>query len=188
MSKEVTDEELIKGCLKGTAHYQRLLYQRFAAKMLTVCMRYAINREEAEDTLHEGFIVVFNRLHQFRMDGSFEGWIRKIMLNKAIDAFRKKSPMQTVVDIGDVSDEIAAPEDVLSTIGFNDLLRMVQELPPTYKMVFNLYVFEGMSHKEISDMLGTAVATSKSNLFNARALLKKKILKNLYIDDQTLQK
>ncbi len=148
---EISEEELVKGCLTGAASFQRMLYKRYAAKMLTVCLRYANSREEAEDILHEGFILVFDKLHQFKMKGSFEGWIRRIMVNKCIESYRKKARIFRVVDVENVKDVFISSEEILSTISANDLLTMIQELPPMYKQVFNLYVFEGMLHKEIAD-------------------------------------
>lgn len=158
-----------------------MLYKRYAAKMLTVCLRYANNREEAEDILHDGFMIVFDKLRQFKMEGSFEGWIRRIMVNKCIEAYRKKARIFPVVDVEDVRDVFITPEEILSSISVNDLLTMIQELPPTYKQVFNLYVFEGMLHKEIAKALNINEGTSKSNLFDARAILKKKIKQSMVV-------
>ena len=189
---DTSEEELVKGCLAGIPRFQRTLYKRYAAKMLGVCMRYAHNKEEAEDILHEGFMIVFDKMSQFKMQGSFEGWIRRIMVNKSIEHYRKAKPMYSVVDIENVEEDIASPADVLSTIAANELLKMIQELSPIYKMVFNLAVFEQMSHKEIGETLGIAEGTSRSNLSNAKAILKRKIMqsmmvakKNEYNDRQT---
>jgi RNA polymerase sigma-70 factor (ECF subfamily) len=178
---DISEEELVKGCLTGAAAFQRMLYKRYAAKMLTVCLRYTDNREEAEDILHEGFIIVFDKLHQFKMQGSFEGWIRRIMVNKCIEAYRKKARIFPVVNMGNVKDVFISPEEILSSISTNDLLAMIQELPPMYKQVFNLYVFEGMLHKEIAQALNITEGTSKSNLFDARAILKKKIKQSMIV-------
>jgi RNA polymerase sigma-70 factor, ECF subfamily len=183
----VPEEELVKGCLKGDAHCHRMLYQQYAAKMLTVCLRYGNTRQEAEDILHEGFIIVFEKLHQFKMLGSLEGWIRKIMVNKCIQSFNDRSKMFPVIDIEYVENSISSTDDVLSHLGFNQLIEMVQELPPVYKMVFNLYVFERMSHKEIAENLGIAVGTSKSNLSDARTLLKKKIEHSMLVAMKKIQ-
>ena|ERR1035437_3769421 len=181
MSQEVSDEELIKNCIVGIPPFQRMLYKRFASKMLTICMRYSSSREEAEDILQEGFIVVFDKLKQFKMEGSFEGWVRKIMVNKAIEAYHHSSRLQPLIDINDVGDNFVSEEDILSNIAAKDLLRMIQELPPVYKMVFNLHVFEKMTHKEIAAQLGIAEGTSKSNLSDAKTLLKKKINKSMTV-------
>lgn len=183
---EISEEELIKGCLSGTPAFQQMLYKRYASKMLTVCMRYADNQEEAEDVLQEGFIIVFEKMYQFRMQGSFEGWVRRIMVNKALEHLRKSSRIFPVMNIDHVEDKFVSQEDILSSIASKDLLKMIQELPPMYKMVFNLYAFEGMSHKEIAAKVGIAEGTSKSNLSDARALLKKKIYRNIRREEKMI--
>lgn len=183
---EISEEELVKGCLKCIPTFQQMLYKRYAPKMLTVCMRYADTQEEAEDILQEGFSLVFEKIYQFRMQGSFEGWIRRIMVNKALEHLRKSSKIFPVLNIDQVKDRFITPEDVLDSIASKDLLKMIQELPPMYKMVFNLYVFEGMSHKEISAKVGIAEGTSKSNLSDARALLKKKIYRNMMREEKMI--
>ncbi len=149
-------------------------------------MRYAGSREEAEDVLQEGFILVFEKMPQFRMQGSFEGWIRRIMVNKSLEHLRKSAKIYPMLEIENVEDKFISPEDVLNDIDSRELLKMIQELSPVYKMVFNLYVFEGMSHKEIATQLGIAEGTSKSNLSDARTLLKKKINRNLAIENRTI--
>ena len=181
MSLEASEEELVKGCLSGVPAYQRALYKRYAAKMLTVCLRFVKRREEAEDILQEGFITVFDKLTQFKMQGSFEGWVRRIMVNKAIENYRKASKVFPVIDIDEVEDYFVTNESVTSAISSKELMEMIHELPPTYKMVFNLYAFEGMTHKEIAESLGIAEGTSKSNLSDARTLLKKKLARNTMI-------
>ncbi len=183
---EISEEQLIKGCLKGIPAFQQLLYTRYAAKMLTVCMRYARSREEAEDVLQEGLIIVFEKMAQFRMQGSFEGWIRKIIVNKSLEHLRKANKIYPVLDIDNVEDRFVSDEDILNLIDSKELLKMIQELPPMYKMVFNLFVFEGMGHKDIAAELGIVEGTSKSNLSDARNLLKKKIYKNLLIEEKLI--
>lgn len=183
---EISEEELIKGCLSSIPAFQQMLYKRYAAKMLTVCMRYADNQEEAEDVLQEGFIIVFEKMHQFRMQGSFEGWIRRIMVNKSLEHLRKSSKIFPVMNINNVKDHFISTEDVLTTLASKELLKMIQELPPMYKMVFNLYVFEGMSHKEIAAKVGIAEGTSKSNLSDARSLLKRKIYRNMEREEKII--
>jgi RNA polymerase sigma-70 factor, ECF subfamily len=183
---EISEEQLIKGCLDGIQAFQQLLYKRYASKMLTVCMRYAGNRAEAEDVLQEGFIIVFQKMAQFRMQGSFEGWIRKIMVNKSLEHLRSINKVYPVLDIDNIEDKFISEEDILNLLDSKELLKMIQELPPMYKMVFNLFVFEGMGHKEIASMLGIVEGTSKSNLSDARNLLKKKIYRNLLIEEKSI--
>jgi RNA polymerase sigma-70 factor (ECF subfamily) len=143
--------------------------------MLFVCCRYTKSKEEAEDILQEGFVLVFNKLSQFKAVGSLEGWIRRIMVNKAIEHYRKSATVFPVRNIEDVRDELVDVMDVQSNILASELLEMIQNLPPMYKMVFNLYIFEEMSHKEIAERLGIVEGTSKSNLFHARMLLRKRL-------------
>lgn len=172
---DISEKELVKGCLEGSSTFHRMLYKRYAAKMLFVCCRYATSKEEGEDILQEGFITVFDKLKQFKGDGSLEGWVRRIMVNKAIESYRKKSKVYPLVDIEDVQNEMVDVNDVQSNISANELLEMIQTLPPMYRMVFNLYIFEEMNHKEIAEKLGIVEGTSKSNLFHARVLLRKKL-------------
>jgi RNA polymerase sigma factor (sigma-70 family) len=181
-----TEEELVKGCLAGNPAFQQMLYKRFAGKMLTVCMRYADNRDEAEDVLQEGFITVFDKLGQFLMHGSFEGWVRRIMVNKSLENIRKKVRIYPVMNVEGLENKFLSSDDVLSVMNSKELLQMIQELPPMYKLVFNLYVFEGMTHKEISAEVGISEGTSKSNLSDARTILKKKLLKNLEIEKKII--
>lgn len=143
--------------------------------MLFVCARYTTSREEAEDILQEGFITVFEKLSQFKGEGSLEGWVRRILVNRAIEHYRKTSKVFPLIDIEDVQEQVVDVNDVMSNIASAELLEMIQTLPPMYKMVFNLYIFEEMNHKEIAERLGIVEGTSKSNLFHARMLLRKKL-------------
>jgi RNA polymerase sigma factor (sigma-70 family) len=144
--------------------------------MFTVCLRYANNREEAKDLLQEGFIKVFDCLHQFKFEGSFEGWMRRVVVNNALQKIRSKSHLHAIVPIEEAPQTQAVlPQEIFSQLGTKELLRMVQDLPTIYRLVFNLYVFEGMKHKEISKLLGISEGTSKSNLHDARNILQKKL-------------
>ena len=144
-------------------------------------MRYSKNREEAEEIMQEGFVQVFKSLHNFKYAGSFEGWIRKIMVNCAIQHYRSKPKMHPVVDIENSQAEQIGNEDILARLQKKELLKMVQALPPCYRMVFNLYVFEGMKHREIAAHLGISEGTSKSNFFDAKLLLQKAVINSLKI-------
>jgi RNA polymerase sigma-70 factor, ECF subfamily len=186
MIQQLPDAELVKGCLEGNTSYQQLLYKQFASRMLTVCMRYTTNRAEAEDILQECFIKVFEKLWQFKGAGSLEGWIRRIAVNKCLEHLRKAAQIFPIVDIEDVGNDFYGREEIVSHIAADDLLRMIQELPPRYRLVFNLYVFEEMPHKEIAKQLGISEGTSKSNLFDAREILKKKIRKNMIVATKSI--
>jgi RNA polymerase sigma-70 factor, ECF subfamily len=177
-------EELIQGCIKGERHYQNRIYGLFSSKMFVVCLRYSKNREEAEDIMQEGFVKVFTSIHQFKSIGSFEGWVRKIMVNCALQKYRSKSHLHPVINIENANTEHLASENVLSQLDAKELLKMVQQLPPAYRMVFNLYVFEGLKHREIAQELGISEGTSKSNLSDARAILQKAVNKSLIVAKQ----
>ena len=178
MAEENIDN-LIKGCIAWDRSSQNALYKKFSAKMFAVCYEYSSSREEAEDTFHEGFMKVFDNISSFSKAGSLEGWIRRIMVNTAIEKYRKNSRLFAVVNIDDHLESIHNyyEEDILSQIEAKMLMELIHQLPPAYKMVFNLYVFEGLKHKEIAIQLEINIGTSKSNLFEAKSILKKKIQK-----------
>jgi RNA polymerase sigma factor (sigma-70 family) len=171
-------EQLINRCIKGERHSQANLYALLAPKMFVVCLRYARSREEAEEVLQEGFMKVFDHLDQYKFTGSFEGWVRKIMVNCALQKYRNKSQLHAVLSIEDMRTEYGDTDNIHAAMSTKELLKLVQHLPPAYRMVFNLYVFEGMKHREIAEHLGISEGTSKSNLSDARAILQKAIAKN----------
>jgi len=168
---------IISECIAGNQKAQAKLYQQFAPKMFGVCMRYAKDLTDAEDNLQEGFMKVFTNLKSFRNDGSFEGWIRRIMVNVSIEKIRKQHIMYPVEDVA-IYDSINFSDDVIAKIAAEDLIKLVQELPPRYRLGFYLYVIEGLSHQEISQEMAITQGTSKSNLARAREILKKKVQEN----------
>lgn len=167
--------QLIQDCIAGNRLSQNQLYQLFARKMFAVCLRYSKNREEAEEILQEGFIQVFKSLKNFRHEGALEGWIRKIMVFCAIQHYRSKPRMHPIVTIETASMEETGNEEITDQLSKKELLLMVQSLPPAYRMIFNLHVFEGMKHREIAQFLGISEGTSKSNLFDAKIILQKAV-------------
>jgi len=169
---------LIEGCIRGDRQSQSRLYNLLMQKMFIVCLRYSKNREEAEEILQEGFMKVFEFIHQYKFAGSFEGWVRKIMVNCALQKYRTKK-LHAVVNIDPATIENIGNENIISQIGTKELLKMVQQLPPSYRMIFNLYVFEGMKHREIAEYLKISEGTSKSNLSDARAILQKAVHNSL---------
>jgi RNA polymerase sigma factor (sigma-70 family) len=175
----IQESDLIKGCIEGNRQMQEELYNRFSGKMYAVCLRYANNADDAQDLLQEGFIKVFRNLHRFRAEGSFEGWIRRVFVNSSIEHFRKKSLQLSKVsdkEEGTIeNDDISA----LDNLAEKDIIKLVQELSPGYRTVFNLYVIEGFSHKEIGELLGISEGTSKSQLARARSILQKKVTQYL---------
>ncbi len=176
--------QLIKACLEEDRNAQRNLYELFAPKMFGVCLRYAKNREEAEDIMQEGFVQVFKSLQNFKFSGSFEGWIRKIMVYGAIAKYRGKSKLHSVLNIETENIIACGNEEILSRLGKKELLQMVQDLPPAYRMVFNLYVFEGLKHREIAEQLDISEGTSKSNLHDAKLILQRAVSNSMKIANQ----
>ncbi len=172
-------EQLIEACIKGDRQSQSRLYNLYMQKMFVVCLRYSKSREEAEEILQEGFMKVFEFMHQYRFAGPFEGWMRKIMVNCALQKYRSKGNLRPVVDIDTATANYAVNEDIIGKIGTKELLKMVQQLPPACRLTFNLYVFEGMKHREIAELLRISEGTSKSNLSDARALLQKAVNESL---------
>ncbi|HEU5054589.1 MAG TPA: sigma-70 family RNA polymerase sigma factor [Hanamia sp.] len=176
--------QLIKSCLNEDRHAQRMLYELYAPRMFGICLRYAKNREEAEDIMQEGFLQVFKSLQNFKFSGSFEGWIRKIMVYSAIAKYRGKSKLHSVLTIENENIIAYENEDILSRLGKKELLQMVQDLPPAYRMVFNLYVFEGLKHREIAEQLDISEGTSKSNLHDAKLILQRAVMNSMKIANQ----
>ena len=172
--QQISDEELIKGCIACKRLYQERLYAKFSAKMFAICLRYARDYHSAEDILQEGFIKAYQNIEKFRSEGSFEGWLRRIFVNTAIEHFRRSSPMYPVMEVTQ-ADNHTVNDEVIEHLAANDLLKMIQTLSPGYRTIFNLYVIEGYSHKEIAALLGINEGTSKSQLARARYLLQEKV-------------
>jgi RNA polymerase sigma-70 factor (ECF subfamily) len=174
----VTLDILIKGCKRGKPRSQEELYRRFASSMYGICLQYASGEEDAQDILQEGFIKVFGKLEQVKNPAAFPGWIRRIMINTALEKYRSQVVVQRVDDVKEeVRDDYV--DEVFDDLACDDLVALIQTLTPKYRMVFNLYAIEGYSHQEISKSLGISVGTSKSNLSRARVILQSKI-KKLY--------
>ncbi len=168
-----TEQLLIKCCIAGERASQAKLYDLYARKMMGVCMWYARNREEAEEILQDGFMRVFTYIHKYSGAGSFEGWIRKIMVNAALFKYRSKSHLRPIVEFNAGTHDASESNSVIEFLDAKELVNLVQTLSPAYRMVFNLHVLEGMKHREIAELLGISEGTSKSNLADARAILKK---------------
>lgn len=172
MTKSLSD--IIQGCLDGNAEAQEVLYNTFSAKMFGLCLQYTNEYEEAKDILQEGFIRVFTNLNQYNQKGSFEGWIRRIMINTALEKYRDKNYLARVDDEIEKREEIIEV-DVVDDLSAQELMKFIHDLSPKYRMVFNLYAIEGYSHKEIGVLLNISEGTSKSNLSRARTILQEKI-------------
>jgi RNA polymerase sigma factor (sigma-70 family) len=177
LEHKYTVDDLLKQCKAGERKAQELLYKQFASKMLGVCLRYATDKMEAEDMLQNGFIKVFQKISDFRGEGSFEGWIRRIMVHSSIEYYRKHHKMMQLVDLDDAAGETSANPLATAKLEANDLMRLIQQLSPGYRIVFNLYAIEGYSHKEIAAIAGITEGASKSQLSRARAILREQIIK-----------
>jgi len=168
----ITQEALISGCISGRADYQKILFHKYAPTMFAVCLRYAPDYHQAEDFLQEGFIKVFNKLHQYANKGSFEGWLRTIFVNNSIEALRKNKKWYELFP-NEKSPQLITNTNILDHLATQELLQCIQKLPDGYRTIFNLYVIEGFSHKEISKMLAISEGTSKSQLSRARTALQR---------------
>jgi RNA polymerase sigma-70 factor (ECF subfamily) len=172
-NQAIAETDLIQGCLQNDRRYQKELYDRFSGKMYAVCLRYMGNADDAQDVLQDGFVKVFKNLDRFRGEGSFEGWIRRIFVNTAIEQLRKKRPDQS---LSEKEERIEMPAvGAVDRLSEKDLLQLISELSPGYRSVFNLYVIEGMGHKEIAELLNISEGTSKSQLARARMILQHKV-------------
>lgn len=173
----MTENELIKGCIKEDPACQKAVFNHYSGKMLGVCQRYARNNEDAEDILQDAFIKIFSKINQFKSEGSFEGWIRRIVVNTALTKYSllrydKEIPGNYINENLEIITDPAAYEHLTE----KDLLVLINELPDGYRIVFNLHVLEGYQHAEIGEMLGIQAATSRSQLLKARQMLQKQIL------------
>ena len=169
------EQRLIEGCRKGDRKSQKELYDRFAPKMMAVCLRYMGDSERAADILQDGFVTVYSKLDSFSGEGSFEGWIRRIFVNTALMSLRKNDVLKESDDLETAWGLASESTSALQDLSYKELIRMIAELPPGFRTVFNMYVIEGYSHKEIAEALGVSETTSRSQLQRARALLQSKI-------------
>jgi len=166
-------EQLIKNCKNNDAQAQSQLYKQFASKLFSLCLKYSKNYAEAEDNLHDTFITVFHKIEQYNNKGSFEGWLKRIAINTALQRYRKDVGVYDIINEENIEDVSVDLNHTDVNIDF--LLKIIQELPNRYRLVFNLYVLDGYSHVEISELIEISVGTSKSNLSRAKMILKTKI-------------
>ncbi len=166
---------LVEGCKSGNRLSQKALYDALSRKMFAVCLRYMGDREAAEDVLQDGFVTLFSKLDSFSGAGSFEGWARKIFVNTALMSLRKKDVLRNTEEVDAASGVSSESPTAVQQISYRELMKLVSELPPGFRTVFNMYVIEGYSHKEIAEALGVSEVTSRSQLQRARTLLQDKI-------------
>lgn len=174
--KARTLEELASDCQMGNHRSQRALYDILSPRMYPVCIRYMGDRELAADVLQDGFVTLFQKIDSYSGVGSFEGWARKIFVNTALMALRKSDVLKDTDDIDAAWDVSSDELSAIQKIGYDELLGLISELPPGFRTVFNMYVIEGYSHKEIAEALGISEVTSRSQLQRARVMLQKKIV------------
>lgn len=169
------DTTLVIECVKGNPRAQRMLFDRFSSKMLGVCLRYAKDSEQADDILQDGFVKVFTKLKDFKNAGSLEGWIRRVMVNTALDQIRKNGKTLGDISVEDVQYKIENNDHIAEQLMAEDLLKLINSMPDGYKVVFNMFAIEGYTHNEIADTLGISESTSKSQYSRARAYLRERI-------------
>ena len=172
---KLDEQMLIHLCKKGSSSAQRLLYDRLSPKMFPVCIRYMGNREDAADVLQEGFVTLFSKIESYTGSGSFEGWARKIFANTALMSLRKRDVLRESEEIDTAWSLSNDAPSAVQNLDYQELLKLISSLPDGFRTVFNLYVLEGFSHKEIAQMLGISEGTSRSQLQRARQILQKKI-------------
>jgi RNA polymerase sigma factor (sigma-70 family) len=171
----LTEKELIQQCIGRNALYEQKLFQLYAPKFMSICLRYAGDMMEAEDMLQEGFVRIFGHIHQFKFEGSFEGWMKRILVNVCLKQLQKKRIQFVELPNEDYSHTPFTYGNTYSDLGMQDILRLVAALPDGYRLVFNLNVIEGYSHEEIADLLGIQASTSRSQLVKARKMLQQQI-------------
>lgn len=171
----MNESDLIKACIAKDPRAQRMLYEQYAGKMLAVCQRYCSSTEEAEDAFHEGFLKVFSKINDYKHDGAFGGWIRRIMVNTVLDQLRKGKKHLFHEDIEEVLDLTAQSESPLDALSAKELLKILEKLPEGYRVIFNMFAIEGYSHKEIAEHLNVTISTSKTQFLRARMYLKKRL-------------
>lgn len=175
-------EEIIRGCKKNDSIAQEALFKLYSKKLMTVCLRYSSCREDAEDLFQESMIKIFQSLHSFEEKGSVEGWMRRIITNNAIKEFRKRKYLSSLSEPESFNLPVFADDDVIEKMSGEELMNVIHKLPEGSRMVFNLFVIEGYSHKEISEMMHISEGTSKSQFFNAKKILKTLLGKGEKVD------
>lgn len=172
---DTREADWIEGAKKGERRSQKAIYDMLSAKMMAICMRYMGDKDSAEDVLQDGFVTLFSKIDSYSGAGSFEGWARKIFVNTALMSLRKKDALKDSEDVDAARGIVSEEPSAIQKIGYKDLIAMIAALPPGFRTVFNMYVLEGYSHKEIAKELGISETTSRSQLQRARLLLQSKI-------------
>jgi len=177
LNQVLEDKQLIKGCKKNAPKYQRALYEKYKDTLFVLSLKYCRNLEDAQDNLQDSFLEIFKNIKKYSGKGSFEGWMKRIAINKAIDKYKSNIGTLNIISEDNYSEEPTIAIDILNEISLSDILALIQDLPNRYRLVFNLYELDDFSHAEIAKMLSISIGTSKSNLHRAKLLLKEKIEK-----------
>ncbi len=175
LTANFTETDIIEGCMNGHRLSQKALYDRYSSKMFGLCLRYAPDYHAAEDLLQEGFVKIYYNIYKYNGSGSFEGWMKRVFINHAIEQLRKTDRHFSPEDIDKTPETVTGGNDIINKLNMDDLLSLVRSLPTGYRTVFNLYVIEGFSHKEIAEMLNVTEGTSKSQLARAKTMLQAKL-------------
>jgi RNA polymerase sigma factor (sigma-70 family) len=178
------DYALVEGCRRQDRLVQRLLYERYAGKLFVVCKRYVRQPDEAEDVLQDAFVKIYQHIDSFRFESPLEAWLRRIVVNTALKHLRKQKNWQHTVDIADLAPVLPQADESLPALYHQQLLELVQSLPPGCRAVFNLYAIDGFTHADIAEQLGISEGTSKSQLFRARSLLQRKLTPEHHVADE----
>lgn len=184
MKRDWTDKELINACLKQNPIAQKKLYDSYSSRLYAICLRYSKNEEEAQDILQDSFIKIFTKLDTYQYTGSFEGWLKRIVTNTSIEYFRRKIDLEKVEDVS-FNPYLSVDSD--KSLEVEELLKMIQELPEGYRIIFNLYAIDGFTHSEIAKKLNISEGTSKSQLSRARAHLQKKFKEKFELPRKSVQ-
>jgi RNA polymerase sigma factor (sigma-70 family) len=179
----MTEESLIKKCASGNSLAQKTFYEKFAGKMMGICLRYTKDYEEAQDVMQDAFIKIFGKLADYEKKGSLEGWVRRIVVNTALDSYRKNKKHQKNVDVDSVDYLLEDKTFIIEELNADDLLAVIKTIPAGYQMVFNLFAIEGYSHKEIAEQLNITESTSKSQYSRARKLLRDLLVKKNIVEE-----
>ena len=172
------EKQLIDGCVKSDRRAQKALYDKYSRRMMAVCLRYVKDTEDARDLLQEGFIKLYTNINKYSGEGSFDGWVRKIFVNSALERLRHNDILKNADDIDDVNYADMPDDESASEISSDDIMKYVRSLPDGFRTVFNLFAIEGYSHKEIGEKLNISESTSRSQYMRARKILQKMILNN----------
>ena len=173
----MSDQDLVQECVKSNPAAQKVLYERYYSRMLALCVRYSDSKDDAKDSLHDGFILLFSKIESYSGKGSFEGWMRRVFVNNMLMKFRKRDVFKESVSVDDVTWNVPVKEDVFEKIGSKNIIKLISQMPQGYKVVFNMIVIEGYSYKEVAQKLNVSEVSVRSQLSRGRIWLKERILK-----------